>query len=69
MQKDWSSYKDPREQNGDLTLTFVLSISVFRRDPAHIKWGDAGAQYVVESTGVFTTIEKASVRTHYKNIM
>lgn len=33
-----------------------------RRDPANIKWGDAGAQYVVESTGVFTTIEKASVR-------
>merc|ERR1711915_1157159 len=30
------------------------------RDPANIKWGDAGADYVVESTGVFTTIEKAS---------
>ncbi|KAK1895393.1 Glyceraldehyde-3-phosphate dehydrogenase [Dissostichus eleginoides] len=28
--------------------------------PANIKWGDAGAHYVVESTGVFTTIEKAS---------
>ncbi|KAG7271562.1 hypothetical protein CRUP_027836, partial [Coryphaenoides rupestris] len=28
--------------------------------PRNIKWGDAGAQYVVESTGVFTTIEKAS---------
>lgn len=32
-----------------------------RRDPANIKWGDAGVDYVVESTGVFTTIEKASV--------
>lgn len=32
-----------------------------RRDPTNIKWGDAGADYVVESTGVFTTIEKASV--------
>ena len=30
-----------------------------RRDPANIKWGDAGAEYVVESTGVFTTMEKA----------
>uniref|UniRef100_A0A8D1BMJ0 Glyceraldehyde-3-phosphate dehydrogenase n=1 Tax=Sus scrofa TaxID=9823 RepID=A0A8D1BMJ0_PIG len=30
-----------------------------RRDPANIKWGDAGATYVVESTGVFTTMEKA----------
>uniref|UniRef100_A0A8C2YWL0 glyceraldehyde-3-phosphate dehydrogenase (phosphorylating) n=1 Tax=Cyclopterus lumpus TaxID=8103 RepID=A0A8C2YWL0_CYCLU len=29
-------------------------------DPANIKWSDAGADYVVESTGVFTTIEKAS---------
>ena len=32
-----------------------------RRDPANIKWSDAGADYVVESTGVFTNIEKASV--------
>jgi len=29
-------------------------------DPANIKWGDAGADYVVESTGAFTTIETAS---------
>uniref|UniRef100_A0A8C9IIF8 glyceraldehyde-3-phosphate dehydrogenase (phosphorylating) n=1 Tax=Piliocolobus tephrosceles TaxID=591936 RepID=A0A8C9IIF8_9PRIM len=28
-------------------------------DPSKIKWGDAGAEYVVESTGVFTTTEKA----------
>lgn len=37
------------------------AISIFHcRDPAEIKWGAAGADYVVESTGVFTTIEKAS---------
>ncbi|XP_038405408.1 glyceraldehyde-3-phosphate dehydrogenase-like [Canis lupus familiaris] len=30
-----------------------------RRDPANIKWCDAGAEYVVESTGIFTTMEKA----------
>ncbi|MEE6485791.1 hypothetical protein FKM82_014408 [Ascaphus truei] len=37
-------------------------ITVFQeRDPSNIKWGDAGADYVVESTGVFTTIEKASL--------
>ena len=36
-------------------------ISVFGElDPLKIQWGDAGADYVVESTGVFTTTEKAS---------
>jgi glyceraldehyde 3-phosphate dehydrogenase len=36
-------------------------ITVFQeRDPKAIPWGKAGAEYVVESTGVFTTIEKAS---------
>ncbi|MGI6161913.1 MAG: type I glyceraldehyde-3-phosphate dehydrogenase [Christensenellales bacterium] len=29
-------------------------------NPAEIPWGEAGADYVVESSGVFTTIEKAS---------
>uniref|UniRef100_A0AB74ULN1 Glyceraldehyde-3-phosphate dehydrogenase n=1 Tax=Neonothopanus gardneri TaxID=1069186 RepID=A0AB74ULN1_9AGAR len=37
------------------------AISVFgERDPSAIPWGANGADYVVESTGVFTTIEKAS---------
>ena len=36
-------------------------IAVFgERDPTAIPWGSAGADYVVESTGVFTTTEKAS---------
>ncbi|KAG8993517.1 hypothetical protein FRB93_001974 [Tulasnella sp. JGI-2019a] len=36
-------------------------ITVFQeRDPANIKWASAGAEYIVESTGVFTTKEKAS---------
>lgn len=30
------------------------------RDPAEIPWGDYGADFVVESSGVFTTVEKAS---------
>ncbi|KAI9713672.1 MAG: hypothetical protein M1828_001402 [Chrysothrix sp. TS-e1954] len=29
------------------------------KDPANIPWGETGAHYVVESTGVFTTTEKA----------
>jgi glyceraldehyde 3-phosphate dehydrogenase len=31
-----------------------------KRDPAEIPWGDFGAEYVVEASGVFTTVEKAS---------
>ena len=30
------------------------------RDPANIPWAETGAYYVVESTGVFTTTDKAS---------
>ncbi|WP_302550180.1 type I glyceraldehyde-3-phosphate dehydrogenase [uncultured Anaerotruncus sp.] len=29
------------------------------REPANIPWGACGAEYVVESTGVFTTMDKA----------
>jgi glyceraldehyde 3-phosphate dehydrogenase len=36
-------------------------IKVFNeRDPSNIAWGSAGADYVVESTGIFTTIDKAN---------
>jgi len=35
-------------------------IAVFgERDPAAIPWGTVGADYIVESTGVFTTVDKA----------
>lgn len=49
-----------KAENGALIVN-GCRISVFsERDPSNIPWGDAGAAYVVESTGVFTTIEKAS---------
>jgi glyceraldehyde 3-phosphate dehydrogenase len=36
-------------------------ISVFtEKDPTQIPWGKTGATYVVEATGVFTTIDKCS---------
>ncbi|KAK9917737.1 hypothetical protein WJX75_007639 [Coccomyxa subellipsoidea] len=34
--------------------------SYSKMNPEEIPWGDAGADYVVESTGVFTTIDKAN---------
>jgi glyceraldehyde 3-phosphate dehydrogenase len=47
-------------KNGKLVVN-GKEISVFAcRDPAEIAWGAAGAEYVVESTGVFTLTEKAS---------
>nr|XP_006004763.2 PREDICTED: glyceraldehyde-3-phosphate dehydrogenase [Latimeria chalumnae] len=49
-----------KAENGKLVIN-DHKITIFQeRDPTNIKWGDAGAQYVVESTGVFTTTEKAS---------
>uniref|UniRef100_A0A672I2U8 glyceraldehyde-3-phosphate dehydrogenase (phosphorylating) n=1 Tax=Salarias fasciatus TaxID=181472 RepID=A0A672I2U8_SALFA len=51
---------DVKAEGGKLVIG-NMHINVFHeRDPANIKWGDAGVDYVVESTGVFTTIEKAS---------
>jgi glyceraldehyde 3-phosphate dehydrogenase len=29
------------------------------KDPANLPWGDLGADYIIESTGLFTTVEKA----------
>ena len=35
------------------------AISVFaEKEPASIPWGSVGADYIIESTGVFTTVEK-----------
>lgn len=37
-------------------------IAVFNeKDPASIPWSSAGAEYIIESTGVFTTKEKAGL--------
>lgn len=36
------------------------AIMIFEcKDPAEIAWRDCGAEYIVESTGVFTTVDKA----------
>jgi len=40
--------------NGKKVMFYMM------KDPAEIPWSETGAHYVVESTGVFTTTEKAS---------
>lgn len=47
-------------KNGKLVINGNSIIVHGERDPANIPWGSDGAEYVVESTGVFTTIDKAS---------
>ncbi|GAX14810.1 hypothetical protein FisN_29Lh013 [Fistulifera solaris] len=48
------------EANKTITID-GKTIKVFgERDPANINWASAGADYVIESTGVFTSMEKAS---------
>ena len=45
-------------ENGVLVVN-GQQIHVFtEKDPTQIPWGKSGAEYVVEATGVFTTIEK-----------
>jgi len=54
-------FKGEVTTEGDQLVVNGHKISVYsERDPKAIPWGKAGADYVVESTGVFTTIEKAS---------
>jgi glyceraldehyde 3-phosphate dehydrogenase len=46
--------------NGKLIINGKEVAFFAEKDPTAIGWGASGADYVVESTGVFTTTEKAS---------
>ncbi len=49
------------EIDGSNLVVNGKAIKVFNcKDPNEIPWKDAGVEYVVESSGVFTTIEKAA---------
>lgn len=63
-----ASYTTIKAENGKLVINGRL-ISFFQEKDrvlgsTHIKWGDAGAKYVVETTDVFINLEKAG--THWK---
>jgi len=54
-----------KASNGNLVVEApgkaAHTIQVYNsKDPAEIKWAEAGAEYIVESTGVFTTNDKAN---------
>ena len=51
---------DVKMDGSDLIINGKRVKFYTERDPAAIPWKDTGAEYVVESTGVFTTTEKAS---------
>jgi len=54
-----------KEGSAEYLIVNGLKVRVFHeKDPANIGWGSVGADYVCESTGVFTTQEKAA--THIK---
>lgn len=49
------------DEANNLLIVNGTKIRVFNElDPENIKWGEAGAHYVVESSGVFKTHEKAA---------
>jgi glyceraldehyde 3-phosphate dehydrogenase len=48
-----------KAEDGKLVIDGNVITVYAERDPAAINWAGAGAKYVVESTGVFTTIEAA----------
>ncbi|KAF9947770.1 hypothetical protein BGZ70_002517, partial [Mortierella alpina] len=48
-------------KDGHLVVDGHAIIVYQNMKPEEIQWGAANAEYVVESTGVFTTIEKASL--------
>ncbi|KAL9097830.1 MAG: hypothetical protein Q9165_000156 [Trypethelium subeluteriae] len=50
---------DVKVDGNDLTVEGKKVRFYTEKNPADIKWSETGADYVVESTGVFTTTEKA----------
>ncbi len=58
-------YKGEIGEKGDKLVVDGQEIAVFAEmNPQDIDWKSCGAEYIVESTGVFTTTEKASA--HFK---
>ena len=58
-------FKGDVSVKGDKLVVNGKEIAVFQSmNPEEIAWSSVGAEYIIESTGVFTSIEKASA--HFK---
>ncbi|XP_066494273.1 glyceraldehyde-3-phosphate dehydrogenase, testis-specific isoform X2 [Tiliqua scincoides] len=58
-------FKGEVKAEGGKLVVNNMKISVFQcMKPNEIPWGEAGAMYVVESTGVFLSVDKASTHFH-----
>jgi len=52
-------YFDHMEYHASCCLIAYHCVLPVSRDPKEIPWGADGAEYVVESTGIFLSLEKA----------
>merc|ERR1711981_1152439 len=66
VHKQYPGTVDSKEADGkEFLVVDGQEITVFHeKDPAAIPWGASGAEYICESTGVFTAKEKAEL--HFK---
>jgi glyceraldehyde 3-phosphate dehydrogenase len=61
MQGKFAGKVEADVENGYLIVD-GKKIKVFtEKDPTAIKWASCGAEYILECTGIFTTVEKASL--------
>ena len=54
----WSFQRNCRSKDGKLVVNGQAIRVTAEKDPANLKWDEVGAEYVVESTGLFLTKKK-----------
>ncbi|MBF0118204.1 MAG: type I glyceraldehyde-3-phosphate dehydrogenase [Desulfobacterales bacterium] len=51
--------EDVSVKDGNLVINGKAIRVTAEKDPSNLKWNEVGAEYIVESTGLFTKVEKA----------
>ncbi len=58
-------FSRPCRAEGTALVVGERKVATFAvRDPEQIPWAEVGAEYILESTGIFTTVEKAKAHLH-----